>query len=204
MTAGPGGQDSGQPGQGWNPPPPPPQQWPGYAPAPSAPTGHGAPAPMERPVTVRAGLGAFVATTVLGIVSAVVSYANWDTVIGTALDRAGAGLSGSERETAMEVAEAVVEIGLVVGLIFSAVYLMFVWFAWQGRNWARVVLWVLGGLALVSSGAGLGSGGMGVGYLDGLNLFSLLLTLAGVVLLALKPSNDWYRYRGWLRATGQR
>jgi hypothetical protein len=23
------------------------------------------------------------------------------------------------------------------------------------------------------------------------------------VLLALKPSNEWYRYRGWLRATGQ-
>jgi hypothetical protein len=101
------------------------------------------------------------------------------------------------------VAEAVVEVGLVVGLISSAVYLMFVWFAWQGRNWARVVLWVLGGLALVSSVAGLGTGGTGVGYLDGLNVFSLLLTLAGVVLLALKPSNEWYRYRGWLRATGQ-
>jgi hypothetical protein len=29
------------------------------------------------------------------------------------------------------------------------------------------------------------------------------LTLAGVVLLALKPSHEWYRYRGWQRANGQ-
>jgi hypothetical protein len=27
--------------------------------------------------------------------------------------------------------------------------------------------------------------------------------LAAAVLLALKPSNEWYRYRGWQRATGQ-
>jgi hypothetical protein len=28
--------------------------------------------------------------------------------------------------------------------------------------------------------------------------------LVGVVALALKPSNEWFRYQGWLRATGQR
>ena len=27
--------------------------------------------------------------------------------------------------------------------------------------------------------------------------------IAGIVLLALKPSNEWYRFRGWQRATGQ-
>ena len=31
----------------------------------------------------------------------------------------------------------------------------------------------------------------------------MLLLIAAVVLLALKPSNDWYRFRGWQRATGQ-
>ena len=29
------------------------------------------------------------------------------------------------------------------------------------------------------------------------------LLFAGIVLLAQKPANEWYRYRGWLRATGQ-
>lgn len=206
MTAGQGGPESGhggQPGQGWNAPPPPPPQYPGYAPAPSAPTGFGAPAPVERPVTVRAGIGAFVATTVLGLVSSVVLWLNWDTVVDRGLAEAGAGLSGEERETALEIAELAIQVGLVVGLLFTAVYLLFLWFAWQGRHWARVVLWVLGGLSVASGLASLGGPGTGIGYLDGLGIFSLLITLAGIVLLALKPSNDWYRYRRWLRATGQ-
>lgn len=203
MTTGQGGQDGGQPGQDWNAPPPPPQQWSGYAPAPAAPTGHGAPPAMERPVSVRAGLGAFVATVVLGVVSSAVMFANWEAIVDEAIRQADAGLSGAEADTAREFAELGVQVGLVIGLIFTAVYLLFLWFAWQGRNWARVVLWVLGGLSIVSGVATLGVGGTGVGYVDGLSLFSLLLTIAGVVLLALKPSNEWYRYRGWLRATGQ-
>lgn len=203
MTTGQGGQDGGQPGQDWNAPPPPPQQWSGYAPAPAAPTGHGAPPAMERPVSVRAGLGAFVATVVLGVVSSAVMFANWEAIVDEAIRQADAGLNGAEADTAREFAELGVQVGLVIGLIFTAVYLLFLWFAWQGRNWARVVLWVLGGLSIVSGVATLGVGGTGVGYVDGLSLFSLLLTIAGVVLLALKPSNEWYRYRGWLRATGQ-
>jgi hypothetical protein len=34
-------------------------------------------------------------------------------------------------------------------------------------------------------------------------VFQTLLTIAGIVLLALRPSNEWYRYRGWQRANGQ-
>ena len=41
------------------------------------------------------------------------------------------------------------------------------------------------------------------GFLTALSVFGLLLTAAGIVLLAMKPANEWYRYRGWLRATGQ-
>ena len=41
------------------------------------------------------------------------------------------------------------------------------------------------------------------GFLVGLRLFSFLLTAAGIVLLALKPSNEWYRFRKWQRLTGQ-
>ena len=32
---------------------------------------------------------------------------------------------------------------------------------------------------------------------------SCCFSAAGIVLLALKPSNEWYRFRGWQRATGQ-
>ena len=36
--------------------------------------------------------------------------------------------------------------GLVLGLVFTAVFALFVWFAWKGHNWSRIVLWVLAGL----------------------------------------------------------
>src|SRR5439155_13298166 len=77
----PAGQ-GGQP-QGWNAPPPYPQgaqppyppgshpygqPYPGYGPAPSAPTGYGAQQPLERPGTVRAGIGAFIANLILGVI----------------------------------------------------------------------------------------------------------------------------------------
>lgn len=202
----PQGWNAPPPPQGWNAPPPPPgwqppgQQWPGYgAYVPPPPPGS-----PEPPLTVRAGIGAFVATVVLGLVASVVMYFNWDQILDEAIAQAGVGLTGSERETAQDVAEIVVQFSLVVGALFTAVYLLFVWFAWRGRNWARVVLWVLGGLSILSGFAGMGGGGTGVGYIDGLNVFSWLLTLAGVVLLALQPSNEWYRYMGWQRRYGPR
>lgn len=199
------GAQQGVPGdqrQSWNAPPAPPPQYPGYAPAPAAPAGFGAPAPLERPVTVRAGLGAFIATLVLGLVSAVVTFAQFDELVQAALVAQGSdadlGVLGEDVLRSTLIAAA------VFGLLLTALQIMFIWFAWSGRNWARIVLWVLGGLGVAGGLLGLVSPQPGQpGYLVGLSVFSLLLTIAGIVLLALKPSNEWYRYRGWLRSTGQ-
>ena len=204
MTSGQGGPQGGpgEPGQGWNAPPPPPPQYPGYGPAPSAPTGFGAPTPVERPVTVRAGLGAFIATLVLGLVSSIVVFSEFDTLVSAAL--AAQGQTGDLGIDTASFVRTVLIAGAVIGLIFAALEAMFIWFAWHGRNWARIVLWVLGGLGVVSGIVAVASPQPGQpGFLIGLSLFSFLLTVAGIVLLAMKPSNEWYRYRGWLRATGQ-
>jgi hypothetical protein len=153
-------------------------------------------------VTVRAGLGAFIATLILGLVSAVVTFAQFDELVQAALTA-----QGSDAQLA-DIGEDVVRTTLIAaavfGLLLTALQVMFIWFAWNGRNWARIVLWVLGGLAVAGGLFGVVSPQPGMpGYLIGLNVFSLLITIAGIVLLALKPSNEWYRYRGWLRATGQ-
>ena len=201
MTSGQGGNPYGPP-EGWNAPPPPPQ-YPGYGPAPSAPTGYGAPQAMERPTTVRAGLGAFIAVLVLGLVSSIVTFADFDTILNAALAAQGKSTAdlGVDEESFVRL---VLIVGVVIGLVMAALQIMFIWFAWKGRNWARVVLWVLGGLGVISGLAGVVSPTPGYpGYLTGLSLFSLLFTLAGVVLLALKPSNDWYGFRKWQRMTGQ-
>jgi hypothetical protein len=158
---------------------------------------------VERPVTVRAGLGAFIATLVLGLISSIIVFSQFDSLVSAALAAQGTnadelGLDGDSFVRTALIA------GAVIGLVFAALEAMFIWFAWNGRNWARIVLWCLGGLGVVSGIVGVATPQPGMpGYVIGLNLFSFLLTVAGIVLLAMKPSNEWYRYRGWLRATGQ-
>jgi hypothetical protein len=203
MTSGQGGNQPGgpyPPPQDWNAPPSPPQ-YPGYAPAPSAPTGHGAPQAMERPTTVRAGLGIFLASMVLSVVAQVVTLLNWQTILDWTFANAGVE-PGADTEAALQGAKVGAQIGIVVGFVFIAVYGLFVWFAWRGYNWARVVLWVLAGLGIASGMVGLAVGSP-LPFLSALGGFQLLFLIAAVVLLALKPSNEWYRFRGWQRATGQ-
>jgi hypothetical protein len=157
---------------------------------------------MERPITVRAGLGAFIAAIVLSVVAQVVTLLNYQTIVDWTFTNAGI-TQGPDADAARQAAEAGARIGTVAAFAFIAVYALFVWFAWSGRNWARIVLWVLGGLGIASGLAGLAIGSP-LPFLSALGVFQLLVLIAAVVLLAMKPSNEWYRFRGWQRATGQR
>ena len=204
MTSGQGGnQPGGQypPPQGWDAPPNPPQ-YPGYAPAPAAPTGYGpgsgVPAAMDRPTSVRAGIGAFVASLLVGLISSAVTLADLDSFV----DRAMAASAGNPDVTE-DLLRSTLTIGIVVGLVFVALQVLFLWFAWKGHNWARIVLWVLGGLNVTFGLVGVAAGTGQTGFTTSMGVFGLIFTAAGIVLLAMKPSNEWYRFRGWQRATGQ-
>jgi hypothetical protein len=210
MTSGQGGNQPGGPygpppegtPPGWTPPTgqnPYGQPYPGYGPAPSAPTGQGAPEPLERPTTVRAGLGAWIAGLLVGLISAVVTLSDFDAVVQRTL-----AASADDPEITEELIRTTLQLGIVVGLALLALEVLFLWFAWNGRNWARIVLWVLGGLALTFGLLGLSSGSGQDGFSTSMSFFQLLFLAAAIVLLALPPSNDWYRYRAWQRATGRR
>ncbi|MGY2085544.1 hypothetical protein [Blastococcus sp. SYSU DS0539] len=203
--AGPYGQEpQGRPPYG--PGQPPYGQHPyGYAPAPAAPGWDpDAPAPMERPVTVRAGIGAFVAALVLSAVGTGAMLLNWDRFTAWMIAESGTDLDSAEFEGLDT--EAFTQLTLQVTVAVSVVVLLlqalFLWFAWQGRNWARVVLWVLGGLTLLSVPFSAGSSGP-LPFVTALTWFQIALTAVGVVLLAAKASNDWYRFRKWQFATGR-
>jgi hypothetical protein len=153
---------------------------------------------MERPTTVRAGIGALVASLVLGLISSIVSFADIDTLIAQTL------ATTNDPAVTEDVIRSGIVIGAVVALIFVGLEILFLWFAWKGHNWARIVLWVLGGLSVLFGLAGLALGGtQSTGFLTSLGWFQLLLTAAGLVLLGLKPSNDWYRFRSWQRSNRQ-
>jgi hypothetical protein len=155
---------------------------------------------MERPTTVMAGIVAFIAYIILGLISAIIQFSDIDNLVRESLRTSG----GSTADLSQSTVRSAVIVGAVIGLLFAALEGMFIWFAWQGRNWARIVLWVIGGLGVVGGLVGLAGSSYLPGFLRGLSIFQFLLVLAGVILLALRPSNEWYRYRGWLRATGQR
>ncbi|MDT0274688.1 hypothetical protein [Blastococcus goldschmidtiae] len=202
------GWNAPPPQQGWNAPPPqqggwnapPPgwqpqdQQWSGYA-APYVPPPP--PGSAERPLTVRAGIGAFVVNFVLGLVSALVAFADIDGLVRQAA------LQTNDPDVSEEVLRTAILLFAGIGLVLVVLHALFIWWAWRGRNWARIMLWVLGGLAVLSGFSTLGGGTGATDFLTALSVFQLLALIAGIVLLALKPSNEWYRYTGWARTYGQ-
>ncbi|WP_104526252.1 hypothetical protein [Blastococcus atacamensis] len=212
----PGRPPYGQPQPGQTPhgqqtpygqPPPYPQNPYAYPVAPQAPTGWSGPVPepMERPVTVRAGLGSYLAALFLGAIATIAMLVEFDQVLAWTDDQAGASLedTGLEGVDPARLAELILRASLIGSLVVAALQLVFVWFAWRGHNWARIVLWVFAGLSLVAAPAGAAGRGGPMPFVTTLGWFQTTLLLAAVVLLALKPSNDWFRLRKWQRATGQ-
>lgn len=188
-------------------------QYPGYQNAPAPPSGYGyggggmppQPAgwgaqppqqPVSRPTTVTYAIAALVANLAFGLVAAILVLANQDAYIDQALRDAGLDPSSG---VSSDVVGSAYTAGVVIGLVFAALWGLFTWFAWKGHNWARIVIWVLCGLSIISA---LFAFGAPVGSIVVINVISLLLILATIVLLAVKPSNDWYRYQGQARTYG--
>ncbi|MCA0145826.1 hypothetical protein [Blastococcus sp. LR1] len=162
------------------------------------------PKPVERPVTVRAGLGALLGAYFLGVVASVAMLVRFDDVLAWTADQDMPPLETPGLELdADQLAELLLRATIVVGIVVVALQLLFVWFAWRGHNWARITLWVFAGLTLFSAPVGAAGDGGPLPFVTSLGWFETALLVVGVVLLTLSPSNDWYRYRSWQRATGQ-
>ena len=227
MTSGQGGQD---PQQGWQPPqdqpgwqappqqgwqnPPPQQGWQnpqqgwqdpqqgwqgqppyGYAPAPSAPGHHFSPEAPPRPDAVRFGTGAFVAELILGLVGAIATFGVMESIVNAELARSGVAVSEDSVRTLLL-------LGAVIGLVFAAFQALFIYFAWKGHNWARIVLFVLGAFTIIGGLSSLAQ--PSTGFLTALSVFQMLLAIVGIVLLTRPPASEWYRAMGARRQAGLR
>jgi len=139
---------------------------------------------------------ALIANVMIGLLAAILIFTNQDAYIDDALRDAGVDPDSS---TTSAVVDAAYTAGAIIGLVFVALWVLFLWFAWKGYNWARIVIWVLGGFSLLALFTAFSSP---VGLIVVVNIIGLLLTGTAVVLLALKPSNDWYRYQSDARKYG--
>jgi hypothetical protein len=179
----------GQPPGGGYPPyqDPSSPQYPQY---PSAPPygygypGSGGPAePAEIPPTVHWASIAMIARTVLGLIASFVTFAEMDTILDEAARRTGVSF---DRDTA----RAGVVIGVVISLIIAVLFILLAIQVRRGKNWARIVAIVFASLSILS---GLFSFGARYGALLNLfNVLNLLLAIATLVLLVLKPSSDYF------------
>ena len=153
---------------------------------------------------MRAGLGAFVVSIVLSVAGSVLTYANWDEYVARSVAAAPQFQDPDFQQSGVDPTsfiEGLSTLFFVGSLVFAALYALFVWFAWRGFNWARIVLFVLGGLGIAGGLINLaGIGSSPFPSLTALSLFSFVAVLAGVVLLARKPSSEWYAHEKWRRA----
>lgn len=156
------------------------------------------PAPT-RPQTVSLALGLWMAILVVSIASSVLLFTGgYYNEIQAALDSAG--LSDASSAFVMQTSKNILIIAALVGLVVSLfIYLFFGLKMWVGRNWARIVLTVLGGLAVVSGAAGSSVDSLSdvaVARPEGsviLGWVSVALAVAAIITMYMPASNNYFR-----------
>lgn len=158
----------------------------GYAPMPGEPprgpaVRGQAPPPVANAVRlmfVRAGLG---------VISLIVLLATKDTLKSEILKK------NSTYDTTKldDVVNAAITIGIVIGLIFILLYVLLALQVRKGKNWARIVTWVLAGLGVLSALASLAQPQPAFSRIVG--LITAVIDLAIIVFLAQRPSGQYFK-----------
>lgn len=185
-----GGTPSGQPGGG---------QQPGYGAAPgygSAPS-----APASAPATIKNAVYLMYAGAALGIIGALLSFTLQDQMRAAVEES----LAGSGTEVSESLIQTSIQIGLIVGVVFGLIgaglWIMNAIFVSKGRNWARIVGTVLGGIYLVSFLYGLTQANPVLTMI--VNVLTALVAVGVIVLLWLKPSSEFFAAHAAARRGGR-
>jgi hypothetical protein len=101
--------------------------------------------------------------------------------------------SGYSTQKLDDVVNAAVTIGIVIGIIFTVLYVLLALQVGKGKNWARIVTWVLASLGVLSGLASLAQPEPAPSRI--LSIIGLLVDVAIIVFLAQRPSNEYFRRR---------
>lgn len=178
------------------------QQPQGYGAAPtygSAPAaGYGsAPTPVSRPSTVQYAVYLMYAGAALGIISMILGFVLLDDVRQQVEEQ----LAASGQPVDQGLVDATVTVGLVVGVVFGLVgaglWIMNAVFCGRGANWSRILSTVFAGILVLTSLVTFFQPGSAVTKV--LQLLTLLVGVAAVVLLWQRPSNLFFQQAGAAR-----
>ncbi|AOS61320.1 hypothetical protein TL08_02410 [Actinoalloteichus hymeniacidonis] len=152
----------------------------------------------NRPPSVEAAFWLFLANSVLGLLSAILTFVSVDSLLATqpgyteVLTEGGSAPADFIRGTLITAAS--------IALVFQAIFLIFVFMMRNGRNWARILLTVLAVLGLVTSIGNLDSIGLqfeagGIAAVIGIiAILGLLLPIGATITMYLPPSNNYFKY----------
>lgn len=147
----------------------------------------GQPAPQvtepARPAAVDRGFWLLIASAVVNIIGAVISFVVLSSDEGRSELARVSGLTAAEADTAATIG---IVTGVVVAIISVAVSVLFAIFARKGHNWARIIITVFAALSLFSL---IGVNGSAEGILT---LVSVLLPIVAVVLFFTAPASAYF------------
>ncbi|MDQ4021925.1 MAG: hypothetical protein M3257_09970 [Actinomycetota bacterium] len=144
------------------------------------------------PKEVEISFWLWISTIVLGLVGSVPIFFQFDQLRAQAINQALANDPTLDRSTIESVTTGALVAGAVIGLLLVVAQLLFVFLMRGGRNWARIVLAVLGGLVVLFGLIGFAgtTGAMGAG-----SLLQLLLLIGAIVTMFLPAANAWFQPR---------
>lgn len=176
------------------------------------------PAEKVRPATVTIAGGLLIVTAVAYVIGFIVAIS----IMGTVTDVFREEFAGTEAEGAEGIAAAFYVAVAAINLLFAVGLVVLALLNNKGKNPARIVTWVLGGISLCCAGFGLLTSGMGgagsnsfgsgdidqeqlqqrledalPSWYDAANLSVLIISIlalaAAMLLLALPQSNEFFR-----------
>jgi phosphatidylserine synthase len=162
----------------YNPMPPAPP--PGYQP--QQPKG---PAPS----TVINAVRLMFASVVLSVIGLVVAFTTKDQ-LRKAIRDSDSGLTTKQVNDAVNIG---LGVGAVIAIVLIVLYVLLALQVRKGKQWARVVTWILAGIGVLGSVSNLARPDTGLGRI--LAVIQLAVYIGIIVFLMLRPSTDYFRKR---------
>jgi len=126
------------------------------------------------------------ARVIISVIATIITFSSGD-AIRDSIRESDPQLTPDEVDAAYNVG---LGVAIVLGLVFAVLYILLAMQVRKGKNWARIVTWVLAGIGVL--GGLLGLLGAGTGLEKGLSVVQLLIDAAIIVLLARKPANEYF------------
>jgi hypothetical protein len=123
-----------------------------------------------------------------GVIGLFVSSQSVRDAVRKSLEKTSSTVTEADIDTAVNVARTV---GVVIGVLFLALYLLFAFKMRAGRNWARIVLLILGVLNILGTVFALANGttpGVGIA----INVVQAVIVIAAVVLMYRPDASQYF------------